>query len=68
MVEFHVDDFKRDEEIVFGGKLSIHFPRSMKPLIIIGHDECIVKQYCVSKKHWVSRCGTWVLFRVAHAD
>jgi len=33
----------------------------MKPLIIIGHDECIFKQNRLSKKHWVSLCGTWVL-------
>jgi hypothetical protein len=62
MVEFHVDNVKLgDEEPVFGGKLSVCFPTGMKPLILIGHDECIFKQYCLSKKHWVSPCGTQVL-------
>jgi hypothetical protein len=37
MVEFHVDDFKQGgEEPVFGGKLSVHFPMGMKPLISYG--------------------------------
>jgi hypothetical protein len=55
MVEFHVHNFKQgDKEAVFGSKLSVHFPRAMKPLIIIDHDDCTLKQFCLSKKHWVS--------------
>jgi hypothetical protein len=34
----------------FGGNLSIRFPMGEKPLIIIGHDESIFKQYSSSKK------------------
>ena len=34
----------------FGGNLSIRFPMGEKPLIIIGHDESIFKQYSFSKK------------------
>jgi hypothetical protein len=62
MVEFYVENFKQgDEETVFGGKLSVSFPRGMKPLIIIGHNECILKQYCLSEKHSVPPCGMRVL-------
>ena len=34
----------------FGGNLSVRFPTGEKPLIIIGHDESIFKQYSLSKK------------------
>jgi hypothetical protein len=61
-VEFHVDDFNQSEEIhELGGRLSVRFPTNVKPLIILGHDECIFKQYCLAKKHWVAPCGTRVL-------
>ncbi len=33
----------------------------VKPLIIIGHDECIFKQYSLSKKYWVALYGQQVL-------
>jgi hypothetical protein len=51
-VEFHINDFKQmdDANGLLGGNLSVHFPSQVKPLIIIGHDECISKQYCLSKK------------------
>ncbi len=51
MIEFHVDEFKQidDANGLLGGNLSIRFPSYAKPLIIIGHDECILKQYCLSK-------------------
>ena len=32
--------------------LSIQFPRGAKPLIIFGHDECIFKQFTMSRKQW----------------
>jgi hypothetical protein len=34
----------------FGGNLSIRFPTGEKPLIIIGYDKSIFKQYSLSKK------------------
>jgi hypothetical protein len=34
----------------FGGNLSIRFTAGEKPLIIIGHDKSIFKQYSLSKK------------------
>ena len=41
-----------------GGNLSICFPTDgSKPLIILGHDECIFKQFCMSKKSWVGLNG-----------
>jgi hypothetical protein len=51
MLEFQVDDFKQmDDGNGLGGNLSVHFPSHVKPLIIVGHDKCIFKQYCLSKK------------------
>jgi hypothetical protein len=66
MVEFHVDDLKlfqqeMNEKNGFGGRLSVRFPNHLKPLIIIGHDECIFKQYSLSKKYWVAPDGQRVL-------
>jgi hypothetical protein len=66
MVEFHVDDLKlfqqeMNEKNGWGGRLSVRFPNHLKPLIIIGHDDCIFKQYSLSKKYWVAPDGQWVL-------
>ncbi len=66
MVEFHVDDLKlfqqeMNEKNVWGGRLSAWFPNRLKPLIIIGDDECIFKQYSLSKKYWVAPDGQQVL-------
>jgi hypothetical protein len=61
MVEFQVDVFKQmDDANGLSSNLSIHFPSHVKPLIIIGHDECIFKQYFFSMKHWVLPCGMHV--------
>ena len=55
MVEHHVDSCSlfQDEmnnETIFGGNLSVRKPQNSKPLIIWGHDECIFKQYLLTKK------------------
>jgi hypothetical protein len=50
MVEVYVDGFKQmDGANGLGGNLSMRFLSHVKPLIIIGHDECIFKQYCLLK-------------------
>lgn len=56
MVEHHVDaseefHFRMKDE-PYGGKLSVRMQLNEKPLMIIGHDESIFKQYLISKKAW----------------
>jgi len=66
MVEYHVDackvfSEKMKQETEFGGNLSVRFPHNNKPLIVFGHDECIFKQYALTKKSWVGPNGKSVL-------
>ena len=64
MVEYHVDSCPKFHELMensqFGGNLSVTFtPTPEKPaLIMLGHDECIFKQYQFTNKSWVSDEGT----------
>jgi hypothetical protein len=55
-VELHVDDhpvFQDDaNDLPFGGNLSVRKEEGVKPLMIIGQDECIFKQYSLVKKSW----------------
>jgi len=48
-------------ETEYGGKLSVWFSANNKPLIIFGHDECIFKQYLITKKSWIGPNGKNVL-------
>jgi hypothetical protein len=44
--------------MVFGGELSVRRDESLgKPLIIFGQDECIFKQYNMSRKGWTAPDG-----------
>ena len=65
MVEYHVDDHPSFSEQLggtpFGGNLSVRKQQSDKPLIIMGQDECIFKQYLFSHKSWVAPDGTRAL-------
>jgi len=61
MVEYHVDSYqgfqdKMDKETEFGGKLSVRI-KNERPLIMFGHDECIFKQYLLTKKAWTLPTG-----------
>jgi len=56
MVEFHVDDChifeeRENNETKFGGNLSVRRKKKEKPLLMFGHDECIIKQYTMTGKH-----------------
>jgi hypothetical protein len=55
-VELHVDDHPsfQDESnhLLYGGNLSVRKDESQKPVMIIGQDECIFKQYTLVKKSW----------------
>ena len=55
MVEYHVDTIgeKLLKELVhnqLGSNLSIQFPEGQCLLIVVGHDECIFKQFTMSTK------------------
>ena len=61
MREYHVDCFDPEEskallqQLVtteFGGNLSVRIEPLSKPLIILGHDECIFKQFLMPSKQW----------------
>ena len=57
MAKFYVDlcDKFQDKmkESEYGGNLSVRFSEGKKPIIMIGHDECIFKQYHFTNKSWV---------------
>jgi len=61
MVEHHVDeseDFQARMNIEpFGGNLSVRLSPNVRPLIIVGHDECIFKQYLITTKAWTLPTG-----------
>ena len=63
MVEYHVDtldEFQiRMNETKFGGNLSVRKNVNEKALIIIGHDECIFKQYLLTKKVGLNLMVSW---------
>ena len=70
MYKFHVDDDPHFEHMVsstpFGGHLSVRFPKDderklLKPIIIVGQDECIFKQNSFTKNAWIAPDGTRVL-------
>ena len=59
MVEFHVDtidlfqkEVDNDPTILFGGNLSVRKKDNERPLISVGQDECIFKQYLLKSKTW----------------
>ena len=62
MVEYHVDDHvlfeKKCSSLKYGGLLSVRKPPNKKPIMILGQDECIFKQYIFTSKFWVLPDGT----------
>jgi hypothetical protein len=64
-VEMHVDDHPifQDEcnGLPYGGHLSVRKKVSDKPLMIVGQDECIFKQYTLVQKSWSDPDGTRAL-------
>jgi hypothetical protein len=62
LVELHVDDHYifQDEcnNLPYGGHLSVRKPPTSRPLILIGQDESIFKQYCLRSHSWVAPDGT----------
>jgi hypothetical protein len=57
MIEYHVDTCKEftertKEKSEFSGNLSVQFDTEKRPLIVIGQDKCMVKQYLFTQKGW----------------
>ena len=61
MREYHIDTHpvlqKHVNNTRMRGDLSVRKPASDRPLIIIGQDECVVKQYSFSSKTWEGKDG-----------
>ncbi len=65
MVEYHVDTCdlfqkRMNEETIFGGKRGVRY-ESGQMLINLGHDEAIMEQYLLTKKHWTGPNGEKVI-------
>ena len=62
LYEFHVDDHPtfhdRCRHLIFGGHLSVRKRSGEKPIIMIGQDESIFKQYLLTTKQWYLRDGS----------
>ena len=62
--EYHVDDHTDFESRMnegyhpFGGNLSVRKPPDSKPLMILGQDEVIFKQYLMNSRVWTAPDGT----------
>jgi hypothetical protein len=41
----------------FGGNLSVRRDKNKETIIVIGHDECIFRQYALTNKSWVGPQG-----------
>ena len=62
MYELHVDSHESlfalaNDMYPFGGCISFRNPTNVRPLISIGHDEVILKQYIFSPKSWTTPDG-----------
>ena len=62
MVEYHVESCKNFQEIMnkttkWGG-LSFRMPVGTKPMVLLGHNKCIYKQYQFTGKSWVADNGS----------
>ena len=64
MREYHVDAFPSEferyikpENTIHNGNLSHRFPSDRKPVILIGQDESIYKQFSFSSKAWYTKDG-----------
>jgi len=60
MVEYHIDSHSLFQDRMaateFGGNLSVRLKKGEWPLVSFGHDECIFKQYLLTKK-WTLPSG-----------
>ena len=68
MREYHIDCFLevfakyvKQENNAFGANLSHRFPPNRRPVIVIGQDEAVFKQWSFSKKSWHDHKGSGTL-------
>ena len=68
MREYHIDCFPegfakyvKEENKPFGANLSHRFPPNRRPVIIVGQDEAVFKQWSFSKKSWHDHKGSGTL-------
>jgi hypothetical protein len=65
MIEYHIDvSYHFEDKLAgcpFGGNLSIRKPIAAKPVIYVGQDEAIFKQFLFSHKMWVAPGGQQAL-------
>ena len=66
--EYYLDCFPyvfssyiKDENKLLGGNLSHRFPSGYRPVVLVGQDEAIFKQWSFSKKSWGDQKGRGVL-------
>ncbi|KAL7528778.1 hypothetical protein ACHAXR_003942, partial [Thalassiosira sp. AJA248-18] len=63
MVELHVDDHPRLQEIAndvnpeFGGSVSVRMPQGAKPVVVFGQDESVYSQNAFNGEQWVGPSG-----------
>jgi hypothetical protein len=61
MVEYHVNSLSlfqdRMSTTEFGGNLSVRLKEGEQPILSFSHDECIYKQYLLTKKAWTLPSG-----------
>ena len=68
MVEYHVVSChlfqdRMNKEMEFGGCLSVHLEKNEMPLKIFGHDECIFKQYTLTKRYGLAQMVKLFLYQ-----
>ena len=75
MYEFHVDcaqkqlaDYVSDELRARGGNLSVRKPPDDKPLIILGQDEAVYKQFVLGRRQWVLPGGRRAILPKTEGD
>ncbi len=61
MVDDHVDSLSlfqdRMSTTELGGNLSVRLKEGEQPILLFGHDECIYKQYLLTKRAWTLPSG-----------
>ena len=57
-VDDHIDLQEKCKHLPYGRYLSVRKDPNTKPLIILGQDEAIFKQFVFSKGTWVMEDGT----------
>ena len=70
MCEFHCDDVEDVEEVSMNFPLttSTRVPPNVRPLLILGQDECVFSQHLFGQKQWVTPSGQRPLMPKTEGD